>query len=103
MASQSYHQMIIPEPYILSISLLIICGILFATLVLLHVCRDHGLYNQHREVEGRRQRYQKVQLNLKISQSILLSPQKTEIPDPAVKVQRIPLKAVKFEEIAVCH
>ena len=95
--------MIIPEPYILSISLLIICGILFATLVLLHVCRDHGLYNQHREVEGRRQRYQKVQLNLKISQSIHLSPQKTEIPDPAVKVQRIPLKAVKFEEIAVCH
>ena len=94
--------MTIPEPYILSISLLIICGVLFATLVLLHVCRDHGLYNQHRQVEGRRQRYQKVKLNLKISQSVHLPPQKTKIPDPA-KVQRIPLKAVKFEDIAVCH
>ena len=95
--------MLIPGPYILSVSLLIICGVLFAALVLLHVCRDHGLYNQHREVEGRRQRYQKVQLNLKISQSIVLSPQKTEIADPAIKVQQIPLKAVKFEEIALCH
>ena len=95
--------MLIPGPYILSVSLFIICGVLFAALVLLHMCRDHGLYNQHKEVESRRQRYQKVQLNLKISQSIVLSPQKTEIPDLAIKAQHIPLKAVKFEEIALCH
>ena len=96
--------MTIPEPYTISVSLLIVCGALFAALVLLHVCRDHGLYNQHKEVEGRRQPYQKVKLNLKISQNIHLPPHEAKIPDP-VKVQCIPLKAVKFVEIsvAVCH
>ena len=81
----------IPEPYTISVSLLIVCGELFSALVLLHVCRDHGLYNQHKEVEGRRQ-------------NIHLPPREEKIPDLA-KVQHIPLKAVKFEEISVaeCH
>jgi hypothetical protein len=96
--------MTIPEPYTISVSLLIVCRELFAALVLLHVCRDHGLYNQHKKVEGRQQPYQKVKLNLKISQNIYLPPHEAKIPDP-VKDQHIPHKAVKFEEISVaeCH
>jgi hypothetical protein len=96
--------MTIPEPYHISIFLLIVSGTLFAALVLLHICRDQGFYDQHKEVEGRRQPYQKVELNLKFSQNIHLPFHEAKIPDP-VKVQHIPLKSVKFEEITFveCH
>ena len=83
--------MTIPEPYTISVSLLIVCGELFSALVLLHVCRDHGLYNQHKEVEGKRQPYQKVKLNLKISQNIHLPFHEAKIPDP-LKVHIFPSK-----------
>ena len=91
-----------PQPYILSIGLLIGCGATFCLLFLLHVCRDYGLYNQHRELQQRRQRFQKVEYNLNICQNIIVSPERQSIIGdvilcpPRPQVNSIPAKAVKF-------
>ena len=86
--------MSIPAPYILSIGLLIGCAVTFSLLLLLHICRDYGLYNQHRGIEERRQKFQKIEYNLKLSQVIVSLPNLTPPPKPFVSP--IPVKAVKF-------
>ena len=83
-----------PQPYILSVGLLIGCGATFCILFLLHVCRNYGLYNQHRELQQRRQKFQKVEYNLNICQNIIVSPAILCPPKPLVN--SIPAKAVKF-------
>jgi hypothetical protein len=92
----------IPQPYILSIWLLIGCGIIFCLLFLLHLCRDYGLYNQHRGLPERRQKFQKVEYNLSICQNIIVSPERQGIIgdiilcSPRPQENPIPAKAVKF-------
>jgi hypothetical protein len=92
----------IPQPYILSIWLLIGCGITFCLLFLLHLCRDYGLYNQHRGLPERRQKFQKVEYNLSICQNIIVSPERQGIIgdiilcSPRPQENPIPAKAVKF-------
>jgi hypothetical protein len=98
--------MIIPQPYLLSIWILIVCGGIFFLLFLLHLCRDYGLYNQHRGLPERRQKFQKVEYNLSVCQNIVVSPERRDIigdiilcsPRPQVNFieNPIPAKAVKF-------
>jgi hypothetical protein len=101
--------MIIPEPYLPSIWILIVCGVIFFLLFLLHLCRDYGFYNQHRGLEERRQKFQKVEYNLSVCQNIVVSPISPERRDiigdiilcpPRPQVNPIqdfvPLKAVKL-------
>ena len=104
--------MIIPEPYLPSIWILIVCGVIFF--------RDYGFYNQHRGLEERRQKFQKVEYNLSVCQNIVVSPERRDIigdiilcsPRPQVNFieNPIPAKAVKFfprklicEEISLCN
>ena len=101
--------MIIPQPYLPSIWILIVCGVIFFLLFLLHLCRDYGLYNQHRGLPERRQKFQKVEYNLSVCQNIVvspISPERRDIigdiilcpPRPQVNFieNPIPAKAVKF-------
>ena len=86
--------MSIPPPYILSVGLLIGCAVTFFLLFLLHICRDYGLYNQHMQIDERRQKFQKIEYNLKLSQVIVSHP--ILPPPPKPLVNPIPVKAVKF-------
>jgi hypothetical protein len=86
--------MSIPPPYILSVGLLIGCGVAFSILFLLHICRDYGLYNQHKELQERRQKFQKIEYNLNICQKVIVS--QPILPPPKPLVNSIPVKAVKF-------
>jgi hypothetical protein len=87
--------MSIPPPYILSVGLLIGCAVIFSLLFLLHICRDYGLYNQHRQLDERRQKFQKIEYNLNICQKVIVS-QPILPPPPKPLVNPIPVKAVKF-------
>ena len=100
----------VPAPFELSIYLLISCAILFIVFLLYHLCQAYGLYNAHRTLEGRRQKHQKISFNLHAIESIEINCFPANVPVSAKlstvdEVQRIPLKAVKFEDISIaeCH
>ena len=86
--------MVIPDPYLVSILLLIVCGSCFVCLFLLHICRNHGLYNSHKPIQDRRQRFQKVEYNLKAQQIIISSPKDAFVCTKPL-VTPIPPKAVQ--------
>ena len=98
----------IPAPFELSVYLLISCAVIFTTFLLYHLCQAYGLYNRHRTLEERRQKYQKINFNLHVIEHIEIFP--ANVPQSAKlstveEVQQIPLKAVKFDDkcFAECH
>ena len=85
----------------LSIFLLIGCAVIFTTFLVYHLCQAYGLYNRHRTLQERRQKYQKINFNLHVIEHIEIFP--ANVPQSAKlsiveKVQQIPLKAVKFDD-----
>ena len=85
--------MVVPDPYLVPILLLIVGGGCFVCLFLLHICKNHGLYNSHKPIQDRRQRFQKIEYNLKTQQIFISSPKEAFIPTRPIATQ-IPPKAV---------
>jgi hypothetical protein len=85
----------------LSIFLLIGAAVIFSTFLVYHLCQAYGLYNRHRTLQERRQKYQKINFNLHVIEHIEIFPANVSQSanlSRVQEVQQIPLKAVRFDD-----